>query len=499
MGRKPSLTLELDSHTADAGLETRIEAFLDIVHAFRKSEKPRPAKKTFAPARLDAAGKQPVFVFSSGRQLPLTDPGVTVLFPSMGDIASRALAAAFAGCGFNTRAHRPSDEAILRLGRGNTSCKECLPLILTTGTLLDYVQNSRPNGQGLVYFMPTGGGPCRFGQYRVFMEDLIRRMEIADVALFSLSSDNAYAGLTTGMHRRGWWAVVVSDILEDIRALLLAAAQDPPAAAGRFETLTKEVMAALAQGDYSTLEEALVRTAAELATIALKAPMDQIPRILLTGEIFVRRDGLSRRYLTEKLAQEGFAAICSPVAEWIHYSDHLLDQEEGNGGGLRLRGGQWLKKKFMARDEKQIRQALAGSGLVDPAPAHVNRVMARAEPFVSANLRGEAVLTVGSALEAVATQVCGVIAIGPFGCMPNRISESVLAEAMNSRVKLAAEPKNRSLAQALAGMDKLPFLAVESDGSPFPQLINAKLEAFCLRARRLHYQMMDACQVALDG
>ncbi|MEE8542066.1 MAG: acyl-CoA dehydratase activase, partial [Desulfobacterales bacterium] len=31
MGRKPSLTLELDSHTADAGLETRVEAFLDIV------------------------------------------------------------------------------------------------------------------------------------------------------------------------------------------------------------------------------------------------------------------------------------------------------------------------------------------------------------------------------------------------------------------------------------------------------------------------------------
>ncbi|MBW2517961.1 MAG: activase, partial [Deltaproteobacteria bacterium] len=36
MGRKPSLTLELDSHTADAGLETRVEAFLDIVHAYRQ-------------------------------------------------------------------------------------------------------------------------------------------------------------------------------------------------------------------------------------------------------------------------------------------------------------------------------------------------------------------------------------------------------------------------------------------------------------------------------
>ena len=36
MGRKPSLTLELDSHTADAGLETRIEAFLDIINEYRQ-------------------------------------------------------------------------------------------------------------------------------------------------------------------------------------------------------------------------------------------------------------------------------------------------------------------------------------------------------------------------------------------------------------------------------------------------------------------------------
>jgi predicted nucleotide-binding protein (sugar kinase/HSP70/actin superfamily) len=31
MGQKPYLVLEVDSHTADAGLDTRVEAFLDIV------------------------------------------------------------------------------------------------------------------------------------------------------------------------------------------------------------------------------------------------------------------------------------------------------------------------------------------------------------------------------------------------------------------------------------------------------------------------------------
>jgi len=38
MGEKPSLTLELDSHTADAGIDTRIDAFIDVIINYRSSD-----------------------------------------------------------------------------------------------------------------------------------------------------------------------------------------------------------------------------------------------------------------------------------------------------------------------------------------------------------------------------------------------------------------------------------------------------------------------------
>jgi len=37
---------------------------------------------------------------------------------------------------------------------------------------------------------------------------------------------------------------------------------------------------------------------------------------------------------------------------------------------------------------------------------------------------------------------------------------------------------------------ELPFLAIESDGNLFPQIITAKLEVFILQALRLHKKMM---------
>ena len=76
--------------------------------------------------------------------------------------------------------------------------------------------------------------------------------------------------------------------------------------------------------------------------------------------------------------------------------------------------------------------------------------------------------------------------------MPNRLSESILNTMMNRKGKLATDPANKRLRKILTNIEDLPFLAIESDGSPFPQLINAKLETFCLRAERLHKKMLDA-------
>ncbi|MNC96288.1 hypothetical protein D3C83_136260 [compost metagenome] len=63
---------------------------------------------------------------------------------------------------------------------------------------------------------------------------------------------------------------------------------------------------------------------------------------------------------------------------------------------------------------------------------------------------------------------------------------------MHRETKASCNPRNAPLHKALSDFDELPFLSIESDGSPFPQIINAKLEAFCLRAGRLHEAMKAA-------
>ena len=275
--------------------------------------------------------------------------------------------------------------------------------------------------------------------------------------------------------------------------MILANAVDTNTAIAVFDAEWQRVINELEKGDLRSISDQLEKSAFLLSLIPMKRPVHEVPVILVTGEIFVRRDGLSRQYLTERLARKGFAVLCSPVSEWIHYSDYWI--REIKEEWRRLTWGEKLRFQIrqimLNRYEKRISGSLFKSGLVHALPADVPTVIRNASPYISYALGGEAVLTVGSAITEIVSEVAGVIAIGPFGCMPNRISESILTEIMTRSDKLNIRSKNNHIGEVLADIKELPFFAIESDGSPFPQLIEAKLEAFCLRAERLHERMMN--------
>ena len=90
MGSKPSLTLELDQHTADAGIDTRTEAALDIMNSYRQLGI-TPAVKRFRSAKVVNRGKEIKVISSNGREYSLKDPMVEIVLPSMGRYSTEML------------------------------------------------------------------------------------------------------------------------------------------------------------------------------------------------------------------------------------------------------------------------------------------------------------------------------------------------------------------------------------------------------------------------
>jgi predicted nucleotide-binding protein (sugar kinase/HSP70/actin superfamily) len=149
----------------------------------------------------------------------------------------------------------------------------------------------------------------------------------------------------------------------------------------------------------------------------------------------------------------------------------------------------FLRSLWLKAYETAYQKIAAGSSLVPFRQVDVNHLVDSAKHLVNPELTGEAILTVGGAITEVPRHYCGVIAIGPFGCMPNRLSEAILSREMGQGWQQQARRTAGIPRRVTDNIAELPFLAIESDGNPFPQVITAKLEVFLSQAARLHEAM----------
>jgi predicted CoA-substrate-specific enzyme activase len=494
MGDKPSLTLELDGHTADAGLDTRIEAFLDIVASYhelqRRQEKKPDKSEEFRLAAISMESTGVSVVDSQGIHHSLSSSRVKIIVPCIGERIARYIAAVWRRNGSRAVALPPPGERELKAGRGNSSCKECLPFTLVTGSVLEYLEHRSDPGEVSVIFLPQSTGPCRFGQYTVEIANRLKQKQIPNAVILSLSCEDGYAGLSQSFQIRSWRAIVLADVMDDIYSGIMALARDRDTALHVFQQVTDSFETAMEFVPWEHLPTVLRRGARELAAIPRKGSLRDAKKVVLAGEIFVRRDPLSRQYLVERLAEQGIVCKVTPIHEWMYYSEFIYRNAIYLRKPTLAANLGSLAKEFMQNQmERSIKHILSKSGFYEHHRINIGQLLESVEHLIAPEMvGGDAALTIAAAINEIIDEVHGVIVIGPFGCLPNRIAEAILTHRLNQE-KIQITDDRTLARRILETHPSLPFLTIESDGGPFPQVIQAKLEAFVLQVERMHGTM----------
>ena len=498
MGTKPSLTLELDGHTADAGINTRIDAALDIIKNYRRVQYKisDPDFNDFIPAKIEFDSENGYFISSSGERIPLSDPRIDILIPSMGDLAAPMFAAGLRNQGFNAIAMPEGNPEILKYGRSVASGKECLPLLLCVGSLIDYLENKWDGKQYVAFFIIQGAGNCRLGQYPVFIREIIRRKRLNNVTPLILMNEDGFAGLGPNFATRGIQTLIVSDVLDDIRSGIMAHAVNHDDGLKTFyEEYDK--LNRVFEKEPAKIYKALKKFAHTIKTKVLaRVPISHAKYIALCGEIYVRRDHFSHKWLNKHFAQKGFILKDSYISEWVYYVDYLLKQKLLEPEtSYRKKLERLIRVFYMRIAEYRIKKILAGTGYYKFSLTKVESLLNRSRHIIPLEYKGEPGLTLGVALHETIDKYCGVINLGPFGCMPTRFTESLAATEMKIENKLFAERivnKNYKLPEIFNGKMNIPFLTIETDGNVYPQVIEARLETFALHADRIAGLMKQA-------
>jgi hypothetical protein len=151
--------------------------------------------------------------------------------------------------------------------------------------------------------------------------------------------------------------------------------------------------------------------------------------------------------------------------------------------------------------ERRIKQILARSGLASGELIDIDGLLKHKYHVVPKLLTGEHDLVVAGMLKHSFDDLCGMVSVGPFGCMQLRFAEAVTVPLATyadkeASFQAASAPIHRNGFQPA---DRFPFLNVECDGNPFPQLLEARFESFCLQAARVaERQGKDVSRIRLS-
>jgi len=429
MDGKPFAVIETDGHSGDAGTQTRIEAFLYCVEADRRAGNASQAR---ARKRLRAL-EEDRFTLEDVKRT-----GRLLLIPAMGPNA-RVAAAGLRAQGIRAEALPVPDHDAVRRGRKHTSGKECLPMTVTLGSVLQRVRAGGADRERYAFFMPATRGPCRFGMYNLLDKVVFERLGLQErVRVVSQPEGDFFQGVPAGAALRIWASFAAADLLE---AMLhhVRPVEAVPGTAHRIyddtygrvcELLESSPAPGLADalaclpGALFGLRPLLARAAARFA--AVKDPRRRVPTVSVVGEIYVRCDPFSNDFVIDRLERRGLRVRFAPFSEFIEYVDWVntvkrAEKRHESAGSL-LRDHLTLRVKRLVLDRlyAAVRPAMGW-----PRRLRLSDTLAAADSYLTPRLHGEAVLTLGGPLfEHAAGEILGVVNVGPLECMPTKVAEA---------------------------------------------------------------------------
>jgi predicted nucleotide-binding protein (sugar kinase/HSP70/actin superfamily) len=346
---------------------------------------------------------------------------------------ARCMAAAFQSVGLRAVPAPDSDSQTLELGGRFTSGDECLPERITLGDFIKVTLRKDFDPKRTAFFMPTSGGPCRFGQYGSFIQKVMRQLGHEGVIVFSPTSANNYADIgDSGFVRTGWRALVMADLLQKLvlktRPYEVTRGETD---AVHEESLTEACRALSQRTDHKrrlkSLVEVITRARDRFRRVALAGNGDR-PLIGIVGEIFCRHHSYSNENLIRKVEEHGGEAWLSDLTEWVWYTG---SEERRN---LRLTGrrfskamlGNWIRRLVQRRDEHALAAPLQADFQGREEPSDIETLIRYSEPYLPVRgSLGEMVLNVGKSIYLYKKGAHGVIDISPFTCMNGIISEAI--------------------------------------------------------------------------
>lgn len=393
--------LEIDEHAAEAGIVTRLEAFVDTIESHVRSAKVHEV--TDKEIRRESAS-----LTSSKKSLVLLymSPFVEVI------------AAALESCGIDVIRLPHPDERNLFYANQVTSGTECLPYRVTLGDFLRFCYENPERTKDVEFLMGSSYGPCRLGKYALEQSRVLKKAGF-DIPMRTTVSNNAYRDINIGsdVQRLAMRGIFAVDFLEKLLWRARPYEKEKGLADHLFDVYLKLIAQAIRKKeDFSDK----LRQATEAFKCAIDHSLPRRPKVGINGEIYLRSNEFSNSNLVRVCEDAGLEVVISPIGEWIKYASYRNLEDTIRFRKIRKVMASYIKDRVVKGDERRVENCF--EDMLDGREPSTAELMSRTSLYLSPRCGSEAVLSIGAGIEWIeSSNFAGVISVMPHGCMPGGI------------------------------------------------------------------------------
>jgi predicted CoA-substrate-specific enzyme activase len=409
---RPSLVLEFDEHRAEAGLITRLEAFLDEIEEPRRPPAP-PAAFERQMQQVVAAGTEGLETRSTRTREPKATCQSFVI-PYFSDHAY-AFAGGLRAAGHAARVLPLPSEEIRLLGEASTSGKECHPYSLLTGDLVHLARSPRKGDEVFFFFGTTI--PCLAHQYGEGHRQLLKRMKVSDLSVLTPDIEALRTLIGVEIGARLWRGLVAVDLL------IKMVCETRPYELERGQTdevhrqNIKDIETAIATDELSA---ALTMAISRLRLIPVDRSAPR-PLVGVAGDIYTRINPVGNQDLFAWLEERGCEVWPAPFLVDITDFSFRRDWTKGTLGEAALLGALLLRKNV---ESWRVRRIFRGKVKRGDEPGY-QEILDMATPYLGEQQNEVLVLNVAKMVDFARRGADGIVNAVCFNCMLGTVSSAV--------------------------------------------------------------------------
>jgi predicted CoA-substrate-specific enzyme activase len=403
MGGKPLGQLEIDEHAAEAGIVTRLEAFVDTIKGFARS-----AGKLEAPHKED---------FYRQAFPPVIDATKTFIIPRMAPHIE-LVAALLEGSGFRAFVLPEANERNLLYADKITSGVECLPYRVTLGDFLRFCYEDGTELKNVEAVMASAYGPCRFGKYALEQIKILKDVGF-DLPIRTTVSNNAYRDteISPRFARLAWKGCVAIDYLQRLLWRTRPYEKRPGSTDGMFDEYLGRIVGRVRKRE--GFDDVLRQSTPDFKSL-IDPELPRRPVVGINGEIFLRSNRFSNQDLLRECEKAGLEVVVSSISEWMKYIFYRHVEDAVRDRKLLKALASYAIKRVWEHDEHRVIKHF--QDLIDDEEPSTAELLRQTSHWLSPRCGSEAVLSIGSGIEWMeSSDFAGVISVMPHGCMPGGI------------------------------------------------------------------------------